>query len=803
MINNLKSNIQCVQVLFILMWIGTVANAAVFEVTSINDSGAGSLRQVITEANNNPGADVIAFDIQEADCDAAGVCHIEVLSDLPEITDAVEIDGTTQTRYGSAPDNVCATETAPSYMRVELKSSSTVNQFNVASEEASIIKGLSMGNEDSLGFQYAIKLSSGANHWIACNHFGIDATGTTGTGLTLGILIDSDNGLIGTNADGIDDVAERNVINAKAYGIYDNSNSGYVVAGNYFGFTADGLTGIRTAYCILSRQGTDDSNFGSNLDGINDETERNLFGGCGVGILLITLLPDASHLIAGNWMGLNINGQSLTDITTNIGIILDGLSTHTVIVSNWISGAETAIKIEEDASLGMGSINNCINNTAIGLDHTGTVLEVPFGDNWWGDASGPSGVGEGTGASVLESGTGTVIYDPWNTSFEHGCLANIPAPTIRLSKTTDDIEDVDQSGTVSEGDVIYYSFEIENTSDLELTAVTVIDPDATTLTGSPLANLAAGDSDLSSVTATHVLTQQEIDSGVFFNQASVTADANGVSNVVFDLSDDPNDETNSMAACPDASSPCDPTVVALAAEPEIILTKVGLVDDSIGGVSGLLDSGDVIHYTFAVTNVGNVTLTGVSVIDDLLTVGPLGTIDTLAPGITNSSVITGSYTITLDDITARQFSNQAVVSATPIGGVVNSVTDTSDDPNNPTESTTNCVTETSSCDETVTALVPDDMIFINGFESNDELAVLDFLKSLEIGPNLRESVVYHLTSDTVQFYDQDYVMWGEYSTTELELLKHWLSGILFSEDPEGDYDQDGVENILDLDPFNQ
>ena len=68
----------------------TTAHAATFTVTNLNDSGAGSLRQAITDANTAAGADTITF----------GVSGTIVLgSQLPDITDAsgLTMDGAGQT----------------------------------------------------------------------------------------------------------------------------------------------------------------------------------------------------------------------------------------------------------------------------------------------------------------------------------------------------------------------------------------------------------------------------------------------------------------------------------------------------------------------------------------------------------------------------------------------------------------------------------------------------------------------------------------------------------------------------------
>ncbi len=74
--------------------------AMTFTVTNTTDSGAGSLRQAILDANANAGLDTIAFNVTGAGCDGSGVCTITPASDLPVVTSPVLIDGYTQS--GSA-----------------------------------------------------------------------------------------------------------------------------------------------------------------------------------------------------------------------------------------------------------------------------------------------------------------------------------------------------------------------------------------------------------------------------------------------------------------------------------------------------------------------------------------------------------------------------------------------------------------------------------------------------------------------------------------------------------------------------
>src|SRR5262245_58883669 len=69
-----------------------------FTVLNTDDSGPDSLRQAILDSNDNPGADTIAFDVA-----GGGEQTIQPLSALPEITDSVVIDGTTQPGYVGRP----------------------------------------------------------------------------------------------------------------------------------------------------------------------------------------------------------------------------------------------------------------------------------------------------------------------------------------------------------------------------------------------------------------------------------------------------------------------------------------------------------------------------------------------------------------------------------------------------------------------------------------------------------------------------------------------------------------------------
>ncbi len=76
-----------------ILWsaIATIASADTFTVTNTDDTGPGSLRQAITDANRHSGLDMISFNIPGA------VLHtITPATQLPSITSPVTLDGYTQ-----------------------------------------------------------------------------------------------------------------------------------------------------------------------------------------------------------------------------------------------------------------------------------------------------------------------------------------------------------------------------------------------------------------------------------------------------------------------------------------------------------------------------------------------------------------------------------------------------------------------------------------------------------------------------------------------------------------------------------
>jgi hypothetical protein len=160
--------------------------AATFTVTTTADAGAGSLRQAILDANaapNDPieGPDLIRFNL------GTGVHTITPLSPLPSITDAVDLDGSTD-------DGV-----TPS---VELNGSSAgagANGLVLASSDpvfASFVTGLIINRFSGNGIRI-----TGAGNGVGINYIGTNAAGTAagpGNG-GHGVLIESNGNFVTDN----------------------------------------------------------------------------------------------------------------------------------------------------------------------------------------------------------------------------------------------------------------------------------------------------------------------------------------------------------------------------------------------------------------------------------------------------------------------------------------------------------------------------------------------------------------------------------------------------------------------------
>ena len=198
-----------------------------------------------------------------------------------------------------------------------------------------------------------------------------------------------------------------------------------------------------------------------------------------------------------------------------------------------------------------------------------------------------------------------------------------PGPAITLVKTATPAF----SSPAIPGDTISYAFTVQNTGNVTLSNVTLTDIlPGIVISGGPIASMIPGAVDSTTFTAVYSLLQADIDAGQVTNQATAT----GTPPSGPDVSD-----LSGTIATNDT-----PTVVPIPSAASIDLVKTADDTDFLDGA----DPGDLVRYSFAITNTGNVTLTNVTLTDILpgivISGGPIAS---LAPGVTDSTTYTATY----------------------------------------------------------------------------------------------------------------------------------------------------------------
>lgn len=316
--------------LFLMLLLLSTVNsmkAATIPVTNTNDSGTGSLRQAIINANATAASDDITFNIP-----GSGVKTIVLASFLPNITNPVNIRGYSQPGAGTG-----AIGSRTILIEINAGNLSLVTlgvlEFESSAGNSSV-SGLAIYNTRNSS-QPCIGIYSGtSNFHIWGNYFGLFANGTATSGTTLrstaihlgfnGTRATMSNIVFGTNGDGVDDNIEGNVIANVTTGdaITLNNNPGSVsvtynnlrISGNYIGLLPDGTTSSRIGSALGSSgagifaQRIIGNNFiiGTDGNGISDALERNIISNCS--LYGINLEGVSNVAIAGNYIGTDKSG---------------------------------------------------------------------------------------------------------------------------------------------------------------------------------------------------------------------------------------------------------------------------------------------------------------------------------------------------------------------------------------------------------------------------------------------------------------------------------------------------------------
>jgi len=435
-INRMKT-LFAVVVAFVLVG---AALPATYTVTNNNDSGDYSLRWAIESANNDPGRDLIAFNIP-----STGLHTIKPLTPLPKITDPVTIDGYTQP--GASP----ATYGGAARLQIELDGINLIglhwdSGLNIWLVGNSTIRGLVINRFGDVG----IHIHDGGGNIIEGNYIGTDVTGTQDKGnYDGGIRIwNAPNNRIGGTSP-----AARNVISGNdgsGVGILLPNATGNKILGNYIGIDASGTKDLGNEFGVVMYEGTSNNTVGpGNVISCNGDT---VYGG---GIDISGEGTTTNQLIVGNLIGTNASGSGvlgntygvrLMDCSGNtvkdnivsnsniVGITIacdpsrfsvhDNTVTGNTICSNAVFGIQ--IEFSDDNLIYNNSLisNGYMNGNLQIVDHAGVNnvfnLEKPLGGNYWSDWTGPDDNGDGFVDEPY------VIWTPEGPYGEYGNQDNLP-----------------------------------------------------------------------------------------------------------------------------------------------------------------------------------------------------------------------------------------------------------------------------------------------------------------------------------------------------------------------------------------
>jgi hypothetical protein len=364
---------------------------ATFLVSNTNDSGTGSLRKAILDADASPAPNTIDFVI------GSGAQTINLVSALPAVTNPVTLDGTTQPGYAGQP-------------LIELNGASAGGGVNGLSITASgsLIRGLLI---DRFGGSGIVVTGAGVtgdviqgdvvsgntgdgvfiltpNNLVAGNLIGTDATGSASWrngahGVEVGSGA-SGNTIGGTAA------GDGNVIAGSGLDGIATYASGTLIQGNFIGTNAAGTAPLRNQFVGVWIAGPANAVSGNLISGNGND---------GVGVLA------PNNLIAGNLIG-----------TDKTGMVVLGNGAHGVDLGTGATGCTIGGTTDAARNVIAGSAidgvalyasGTLVEGNFIGTNATGTApLRNQFVGVW---IDGPANTvgGSAVGARNVISGNGT------------------------------------------------------------------------------------------------------------------------------------------------------------------------------------------------------------------------------------------------------------------------------------------------------------------------------------------------------------------------------------------------------------
>jgi trimeric autotransporter adhesin len=335
-------------VIFFFPFVGITAT---YTVINTNDSGAGSLRQAIIDANAVPGPDNIYFNIPTSDANysaSTGVWTITLSTALPMVSGGyTDIDASSQTT-NQGNTNTQGPE-------IVLDGGNTLTYAFQLVSPNNTIKGFVIGQ-----FEYGIQVygTIATNTSINDNYIGTDRTGTIAFSNQYGIGLSGAVTTVSIN---------NNVISGNTVvGIASSPANNLTITGNMIGVDITGMNALPNPMGILL-----DNTYSCTIGG-NTIAKRNIISGNTDAGIVINDLASTSNIVIGNYIGVNKNCSDT--IPNGNGVMIVSASNNTIggtsVSSRNIISGNVAMGVLIN---GTGANNNSIIGNYIGIDSSGTI----------------------------------------------------------------------------------------------------------------------------------------------------------------------------------------------------------------------------------------------------------------------------------------------------------------------------------------------------------------------------------------------------------------------------------------------
>lgn len=317
-------------------------------VTNTNDSGAGSLRQAVQQANSMPGAQTIAFNIPTSDPNFAGSIFYITIENSPSLTlsgDGTVIDGATQTAFTG--------DTNPDGPEITLFGSpiQSTNRGFIVTGNDNVVKGIG-------GFQlffYGIEITGNRNRVEGCAFIQSFAGAVT---------ISGNENTIGGLAIGAGNDLASSGIGVEIAPPFGSPAvpTGNVIQGNLIAFNHS--TGVLVTAPSTSNVIGGATAAARNLIHTNGHTSGQ-FDPVGSHVTL----ASSGNVLQGNWIGISASGGAAG------GLALDAVgvqASNNAVIGNVIGGMNTFASEPRagiHVSAGTGST---IRANLVGTDPTGS-----------------------------------------------------------------------------------------------------------------------------------------------------------------------------------------------------------------------------------------------------------------------------------------------------------------------------------------------------------------------------------------------------------------------------------------------